>query len=211
LTIAIRRSDIQRAGEDVSITNQMEKAGIRMNERDLAAVRAVLQAFQDGYTARDLAGLDDFMRLFVQDDSIEMIGIGASKRAATEWFEGRDRIREIVKNDWEYWGDVRLDVAGAKITVQGDASWLSTTGTVTQTSVFDKAIEFHLNDMKAILEREDLSTDEKLMEATHYGMRRVRERSKGVGHCWLFTFTAVLVKQAGEWRFHTLHWAMPVE
>lgn len=174
-------------------------------------VRVALQYFQNGYLARDVARLDDFMQLFVPDDGIEMIGIGAARRAANEWFEGPTRIREIVESDWLYWGDVRLDVAGAKITIHGDVAWLSTTGTVTQTQAFDTAIQFHLNDMKAIFDQEDLSADEKLLEATHYGMRRLRERFKGLGYSWPFTFTAVLVRDGKCWRFHTLHWAMPVD
>jgi len=174
-------------------------------------IRAALQKFQDGYLVREIARLDDFMQLFAPNDEIEMIGIGAAKRAATEWFEGRSRIREIVENDWLYWGDVRLNVDEAKITVNGETAWLSTTGTLTQTQAFDTAIEFHLNDMKAIFDQEGLSADEKLMEATHYGMRRLRERAKGLGYNWPFTFTAVLVKVGADWRFHTIHWAMPVD
>lgn len=182
-----------------------------MSGQSIADVRSTLQKFQAGYTTRDVSGLDKFMQLFAQDESIEMIGVGASKRSANEWFEGLARIREIVEGDWKYWGDVKFDVAGAKITVQGDAAWLSTTGIVTQTEAFDKAIEFHLNDMKAILDKEELSADEKLMEATHYGMRRLRERAKGLGHSWPFTFTAVLLKDGNEWRIHTIHWSMPVD
>ncbi|MCU0485411.1 MAG: nuclear transport factor 2 family protein [Anaerolineales bacterium] len=174
-------------------------------------IQTMLQKFQDGYTAREVWRLDDFMQLFAPNDEIELIGIGAAKRAATEWFEGRSRIREIIENDWLYWGDVRFDVDGAKITINGETAWLSTTGTLTQTQAFDTAIEFHINDMKNIFDREGLSTDEKLMEATHYGMRRLRERSKGTGYSWPFTLTAVLVKVEASWRFHTLHWAMPVD
>lgn len=182
-----------------------------MVAKEEAAVRMALQSFQNGYIARDVACLDDFMQLFVPDDSVELIGIGAARRAGNEWFEGLAHIREIVEGDWQYWGDVRLDVAGAKITVHGDVAWLSTTGTVTQTKAFDTAIQFHLNDMKAIFDQEGLSADEKLMEATHYGMRRLRERAKGLGYSWPFTLTAVLIKDGECWRFHTLHWAMPVE
>ncbi|PKO11591.1 MAG: hypothetical protein CVU39_28485 [Chloroflexi bacterium HGW-Chloroflexi-10] len=174
-------------------------------------VRYALQKFQDGYTARDLDKLDEFMQLFVQDESIEMIGIGASKQVENEWFEGLESIRYIVEGDWKYWGDVKLDVDGAKITIGGEASWLSTTGTVTQTKAFDTAIQLHLDDMKAIFDKEELSADEKLMEVTQYGMRRLHERAKGLGHSWPFTFTAVLVMYGTGWRFHTLHWAMPVE
>lgn len=173
-------------------------------------VRLALQKFQDGYTARNIGKLDEFMQLFVQDETIEMIGVGASKRAANEWFEGLTRVREIVEGDWTYWGDVKFDVDGAKITEQGDVAWLSTTGTVTQTKAFDTAIELHVNDMKAIFDREELSADQKLMEATHYGIRRLYERSKGFGHSWPFTFTAVLIRDEDSWRFHTIHWSMPV-
>lgn len=90
------------------------------------------------------------MRLFDPDEGIEMIGIGASERGGTEWFEGSARLREIVESDWKYWGDVRLDVDVARITVHWDAAWLSTRRTVTQTAAFDSAIQFHLENMKAI-------------------------------------------------------------
>lgn len=173
-------------------------------------VRATLQKFQDGYTARDVTRLDEFMQLFVQDEGIEMIGVGASKRGAHEWFEGLARIREIVKSDWTYWGEVKFDVEGAKISGMGDAAWLSTTGTVTQTTAFEEALKFHANDMKAFFDRADLTAEQKIMEATNYGIHRLYERSKGPGHNWLFTFTAVFMKIGAEWRFHTIHWSMPV-
>ena len=60
-------------------------------------VSSTLQKFQDGYTARDVTKLDDFMQLFVQDESIEMIGVGASKRVANERFEGLAGIGEFVE------------------------------------------------------------------------------------------------------------------
>ncbi len=175
------------------------------------SIRSALQKFQDGYTARDVTKLDEFMQLFIQDESIELIGVGASKRSANEWFEGLERIRKIVEGDWIYWGDVKFDVEGARITVKDDAAWLSTTGTVTQTKAFDTAIEFHINGMKAFLERADLSADQKIMESVNYGARRLYERSKGIGHSWPFTFTATFMKIGSEWRFHTIHWSMPVE
>ncbi len=45
-------------------------------------VSSTLQKFQDGYTVRDVTKSDEVMQLFVQDETIEMIGVGASKRAA---------------------------------------------------------------------------------------------------------------------------------
>lgn len=178
---------------------------------DISAVRSTLQKFQDGYTSRDVTRLDEFMQLFVPGEAIEMIGTGASKRAANEWREGFTPVREFVESDWKYWGDVRLDVVGARITVHGDVAWISTSGTVTQTQAFDTVIEYHLQDMKAFFDRDDLSPDEKLVEATHYGMRRLRECVRGIGHISPLTFTAVLIRMGAEWCIHTQHWARPAD
>lgn len=180
-------------------------------ERSIEEVRAVLQRFQDGYTARDVTRLDEFMRLFAPDEDIELIGVGATKRAANEWFIGQPAIRGIVKGDWTYWGNVQFDLPGAQIHVRGEVAWLSTTGAVIQTQAFDKALPQYLQQMKAILENDDFDPDTQLMEAVHFGMRRLRELSKGQGHAWPFTFVAVLINSDGAWRFHTIHWSMPVD
>jgi hypothetical protein len=173
------------------------------------AVRLVLQRFQDGYIARNVSRLDDFMQLFVQSDEIELIGVGAAKRGGPEWFQGLAAIREIIEGDWTYWGDVRLDLEDTKITVQGNAAWLSTTGNLISTQEYEKALPFYLNTMKELLGKEDLSLDARVAEVTQFGVNRLRDRIYGVGHAWPFTFTAVLVQTCGNWRFHTIHWSFP--
>jgi hypothetical protein len=183
-----------------------------MND-SIAEVQQVLQRFQDGYTARDIAKLDEFMQLFVLGDDVELIGIGASARNQNEWFQGTERIRDIIESDWQYWGDVRLEVKEAKVTVKDDVAWLSTVGTILQTDHIHTAdvTGFTLKQMKDILDDESLSQRGRLVEAAHFGIRRWREREKPAGYPWPFVFTAVLVKQEGQWRFHTIHWSMPVD
>ena len=181
------------------------------NQSDSASVRAVLQEFLDGYRLRDLSKLDDFMTLFDQGGGVELIGIGASERGAVEWFEGSEAIREIIQSDWTYWGAVELDVAGAKITNLDRVAWLTTTGTLEQMETFDQALPLYLQQMGEILEDEKRDSDERLIEASHFGIRRLRERLKGSGYCWPFVFSAVLVKRDGDWKFHTIHWSMPVD
>lgn len=176
---------------------------------EIASVRSVLQRFQDGYTARDPARLDDFMQLFVQSDEVEMIGVGASKRGGPEWFQGLAAIREIIEGDWTYWGDVRFNLEGAKITVLGSTAWLSTDGALISNQEYDKALPFYVNTMKELLENEGLSLDARVAEATQFGVNRLRDRIYGLGHAWPFTFTAVLVNTAAGWRFHTIHWSFP--
>lgn len=39
----------------------------------IGEVRATLQRFQDGYTARDVTKLDEFMTLFAPDEDVESV------------------------------------------------------------------------------------------------------------------------------------------
>jgi hypothetical protein len=174
-------------------------------------VRSVLRNFQEGYKTRDVSKLDEFIQLFIQSDDAELIGIGAASRNGNEWFQGIKPIREIIESDWLYWGNVELDVEGAKISLLSDVAWLSTTGKVIQCQAFDEAMKFYVEQMKTLLEDENANLDQRMMEATHYGMRRLRERQKGSGYGWPFVLTAVLVRRKGNWLFHTIHWSMPVD
>lgn len=174
-------------------------------------VRQVLQRFQDGYITRDMSKLDEFMELFFPSDDVELIGIGASVPGGNEWFQGLEPIREIIESDWTYWGDVVIDVEGAKITARGDVAWLSTSGNLVQTLVLDKALPFYVKQMQELLEDESVPLETRLMEASHFGVRRLREKHLGTGRRWPFVFTAVLVRTEGIWRFHQIQFAMPVD
>jgi hypothetical protein len=174
-------------------------------------VREVLQRFQDGYTYRDVGKLEAFMQLFVHSNEIEMIGVGAAKRGGGEWFQGIDQIREIIESDWTYWGDVRINVAGAKINVHGDVAWLSADGDLLTNAAFDDALPFYVQMMKDNLEDESRSLKMRVLDATFFGLSRLRDIQRGMGFPNAFTFTAVLVRADGEWRFHTIHWSFPGE
>jgi hypothetical protein len=179
--------------------------------KDIDQVRDLLHQFQEGYRTRDVSALDEFMGLFDQDEGIELIGVGASERGGNEWFEGAQAIREIIQSDWEYWGQVEIDVQGAKISVKDQVAWFTTTGTLEQTDTFDQALPFYLDQMRGMLEDDEKDPDEKLLEASHFGVRRLRERLKGAGYQWPFVISAVLIKRADSWKFHTIHWSMPVD
>jgi hypothetical protein len=79
----------------------------------ITEVQQVLQRFQDGYTAREVASLDEFMQLFVPGDDAELIGIGAAARNQNEWFRVRRASAKIVESDWKkIWGSSGLEVNG---------------------------------------------------------------------------------------------------
>ena len=181
-----------------------------MKSDQTEGVRSVLQHFQNGYTARDVDQLDAFMELF-DPEEVELIGIGAVERAGEEWFVDFDAVREIITSDWEYWGDVIIDVPGADIRVHGQTAWFSTTGAVAQTEHFETSLPFFIEKMTAMLNDETLDNQNRLLEATHFGLRRYRESQIEIGHPWPFTLTGVLTQLDDAWRIRLLHFAMPVD
>lgn len=184
-----------------------------MDDQMQTGVRKVLQKFQAGYTARDVQHLDEFMQLFLNDPRIELIGIGASKRSAAEWFQGPAAIREIIESDWTYWGNVVLDVEGAVIHVAGEIAWCSTTGAILQTEDLhrEEVATGVLHQIEEILADANRSPEERLIDAAHFSNARVYERTKPFGYRWPFVWTAVLCHEQENWKFHTIHWSMPVE
>lgn len=181
-----------------------------MKSDQTETVRSVLQLFQDGYIARDVDQLDAFMELF-DPGEVELIGIGAMERAGEEWFVGIDAVRDIIAGDWTYWGDVKIDVTGAEIRVLGQTAWFSTTGAVAQTAQFETSLPFFIEKMTTILNDEVQDNQTRLLEATHFGLRRYRESQIEIGHPWPFTLTGVLTQLDDAWRFRLLHFAMPVD
>jgi hypothetical protein len=55
-----------------------------------------------------------------------------------------------------------------------------------------------------------VNLETRMMGATYFGLSRLREWKLGVGHEWPLVITAVLMNAGSQWRFHIVHWSMPV-
>lgn len=93
-----------------------------------AGVLAALHTFQDGYINRDPQQLDAFMGTLF-DRNADTLALG-TEGASNEWARGYPAVEAFVQRDWQYWGDVRLDVDGADIWSSSDAAWVATGGVV---------------------------------------------------------------------------------
>jgi hypothetical protein len=173
-----------------------------------ARVRDVLQQFQDGYTARDLDRLDEFMELFAGADGLEVIGTGAYVEGKGEWCLEPEAVRRLVEGDWRFWGDLELDVAGARIHVLGDVAWLATAGTVTERVEADEGSENYLAYVQHLLDL-DVTAREKMLEIVRDGANAIVEMQRGETYIWPLRFTAVLVRRDGRWRFHQMQFSFP--
>jgi len=91
-----------------------------------AAVISQLRAFQDGYTRRDTTRVAAFMdRLFSRERPV-VLGTLPS-----EIYVGYDAASELVRTDWESWGNCRFQTDEAEVASVGDVAWFATVGSVT--------------------------------------------------------------------------------
>jgi hypothetical protein len=172
-------------------------------------VRALLHRFQEGYTRRDPAGLDEFMELFVPGGELEVIGTNAVTLGQGEWCQGEAAVRELVAGDWEHWGDVRFDVAGARISCQGDVAWLATTGTVTDTISAQECTTGYLDFVEGRLAEQGVSPQGKMLDILGLGTDILLGMQQGERYVWPFRLTAVAVRDEAGWRFHQMHFSFP--
>ncbi len=167
---------------------------------------ALLQDFQAGYTRRDLAQVDAFMKLFIPE--AEVIGTNAVKPGLDEWYLSRATARELVAGDWEGWGDFRLELASVSIHALGQVGWIAATATVTQT-IGEENYASYLNFVKEYLDRPGLSAEQKLHYILRGGTNTVYELRRGEKFIWPLRFTAVVVQTSEGWKFAQMNFSFP--
>lgn len=171
-----------------------------------SSIHDLLQSFQDGYIRRDLAQLDAFMELFTPD--AEVIGTNGARPGEDEWYTERAAARELVEGDWEFWGDLRLDLDSASIHSHGDVGWVAIPATVTQ-RIGDEDYDTYLEFIKEYIEKPGISSEEKLHFILRGGTNTVYELRRGEKFIWPLRLTAVVVRESGMWRFVQMNFSFP--
>jgi len=179
-----------------------------MNAEDIQAVRMVLKQFQDGYTHRDTTLIDDFRTLFIPEDELEVLGTAGIDPGDDEWCLGPDAACELFQNDWLGWGDLKLDIADARIHSLGDVAWLATTGIVEMDLDPEETYRDYLSYIgEMVAGEEDTPPRERLLELLRGGTNTLFETERGKDYIWPLRFTAVLVRRSGRWLFHQIQFS----
>ncbi len=84
-----------------------------------------LRKFQSGYTKRDVKQVEAFMQSLYSKENILVIGT-----MPREIFVGYKQATELVKSDWESWGNCRFAVDSAAISSSGNTAWFAVRGYV---------------------------------------------------------------------------------
>lgn len=88
-------------------------------------VLAHLYKFQEGYSKRDTRKVESFMNSLYSKDNILILGTMPG-----EIFKEYKGATELVKSDWESWGDCRFAMDSANISSTGNVAWFSARGYV---------------------------------------------------------------------------------
>jgi hypothetical protein len=166
-------------------------------------IRTALRKFQDAYTLRDITEVPQFISELFFHPGLLVIGTGLD-----EWCEDTDSISRLFEWDWEYWGDVDLDVSGAKIFYRDEVGWLATRGTITKVIDSENLPTVTLDNIHKEL-NSDHSGRQKLFEIMRSSAGALMETEGGNTFVWPFRFSAVLVKTGNAWQFNQIHFSFP--
>jgi hypothetical protein len=169
-------------------------------------VQQVFQSFQDYYMRRDPAQLETFLELLTVED-LEVIGTNGIQPGEEEWYLNKSAARELFLGDWQSWGDVRLDVPGARIRVNGNTAWLSAAGNVQKTINAEQNYAEFLARVRQYLDAQVATAEEKLLYILRGGTNTFYELRRGEQFIWPLRFTAVLVQQDSVWKFRQMHFS----
>ena len=176
---------------------------------EIKHIKEVINKFQTGYIHRNIDNLDTFMDLFCNDE-LEIIGTGAYKRGSGEWCVDKKTVRKLIADDWESWGDLRLNTDQLDINIQNQTAWFATTGTVSRTIEPGKSYQNFIGYMKWLTENEpEVSSKEKLLDVLQAAVSTLAEADRGKDYIWPIRFSAVLVKQNNQWRFCQMTFSFP--
>lgn len=174
--------------------------------QDLYQIKSIVERFQEGYTHRDAEEAVSFTEEFYSEHAY-VLGTGTG-----ELFLGRERIVELIRDDWTYWGDVRLNTENPYINIEQDKAWILAEGTV-KYSFEDTAerYESYLNFIRKKLDDPELTAKQKLTFLNWaltltYHQREDKKRE----YLWPICLSGVLKKTGKKWRFVQQHFSIPV-
>lgn len=167
---------------------------------------ALLEEFQAGYSARDKQAVDKFVdKLFMPGNSAFVLGTGSG-----ELFSGAEKVRELVSDDWEYWGDLRLNLNEARLGTAGDHGWFAVEGSVSR-SFEDSAArsDRYLSFVADKIKDDSMSPETRLALVNWVLSLTFSQRAPGKRDYKVPVMMSGSVRRlSGEWKFSHIHFAM---
>ena len=169
-------------------------------------IREVLGKFQAGYTERNVDKVDDFIEeLFVKGENTYVLGTSTSELCL-----GTEKVKELVRGDWEGWGDVKIDLEKAQIGIEGNGAWFATAGSVRYTFEYSpEKYDRHVGFIKEMVEEPKLTPRQKISFINWALSLMYHQRTQGRReYFWPMRLSGTLIKNDGKWKFMHLQFSM---
>ena len=116
----------KRADEKI-VLSPVKASYSKGNSPDFVRMEIIeqLRRFQEGYSKRDPNNIDTFMQSLYSKDNILILGT-----MPNEVYPGYEKAIQLVKSDWESWGNCKFEIDSANISSFGNTAWFSTKGYV---------------------------------------------------------------------------------
>lgn len=169
-------------------------------------VLETISKFQKGYHERNLQNVDAFADdLFIDHEDTVIIGTGNGERCT-----GLEEIKELLRIDWEYWGNFELNIEEAIITSHGEVAWIVSDGMLSKKIDSEKVQNNCINKVNNIMISSD-TPEEKLLKSLKSIAYSLHETNIGDEICRPVRFTAILKEEGDVWKFSHIHFSYPVE
>lgn len=182
----------------------------KKDSEEIRAVKKVLSVLQEGYDKRDCKLANEYApKLFDSSDEVSIIGT-----CQGETFKGFDGAKELLEGDWECWGDFKINVDDAYISVYEDMAIVCARSFVKFT--WNKANKGWWSTLPKIIfedEKENKKTNKEIVESVLGGINQalnVIETPEDETTAPI-KFIGVLVKKEGEWKFNHMHFSHVVD
>lgn len=202
----MKKFGVQYVSESLKVLSKKGTATHNTNN-DYLEILEVLSKFQDGYTKRDIEKIEDFVgEIFVKGNETSILGTGTG-----ELFLGVEQVKTLIRDDFEYWGDMNIDLENVHIENINDSAWFAAQGTVKYTfKDTDQRYDSYLNFIKNKAEEPGLTPRQKITFinwalALTYHQRLEEQRE----YLWPLRLTGVLIKEMNKWKIKHLNFSMP--
>ena len=182
-----------------------------MNKIDAKIIK-LIHDFEDGYKHRNQNHLSAYMNsVFALNVEITAIGTSALSVVDEEWCIGYNAVSKLISDDWQYWGDLKLDYSQLYCDQQDTFAYISICGTVYEKMTETSYNKYRLSLVSDIISREDLDEKTKLLEILSGVSNTLMETNKGEDYYWPVRISGTLIKESDQWRFKHIHFSYPVK
>lgn len=169
-------------------------------------IKDILKKFQQGYSERKLENADSFAEeLFQNSDDISVLGT-----ATNEIFFGFNEVKQLIKDDWESWGDLNIDYENACISIEGNTAWFSTNGTVKYSFEHTQdRYDRYVNYINTTAKDNKLTPKQRITFINWVLTLNYHQRDKQAReYFWPMALSGILIKGESGWKIVHLHFSM---